>query len=50
MFYQRPNFLLFQDHEVFSKVRTNSAIHIKVYKKSMSEITSTSKGASKEVS
>ncbi|XP_015768979.1 PREDICTED: ribonuclease P protein subunit p20-like [Acropora digitifera] len=37
------------DHEVCSKVRTNSAIHIKVYKKSMSEITSTSKGASKEV-
>ena len=30
----------FQDHEGYSKVRTNSAVHIRVYKKPVSEVNS----------
>ena len=36
-----------QDHEGYSKVRTNSAIHIKVYKKQLSQVAT--EGISKEV-
>ena len=40
-------FFLFQDQEGYSTVRTNSAVHIKVYKKQLSKVAS--EGASKEV-
>lgn len=38
--------LKFQDREAYSKVRTNSAIHIRVYKKQLSDVSA--EGASKE--